>query len=40
MMDKKLVDGFKPDLIWPDMEASEQVGFDNFYEELSKWAVD
>ena len=40
MMDKKLVDNFKTDPIWGDMEDSEQVGFDNFYDELSKWAVE
>ena len=40
MMDKKLVAAFKPDEIWPDMEPSEQVGFDNFYDEISKWAVE
>ena len=40
MMDKKLVNAFKPDEIWPDMEPSEQVGFDNFYDEISKWAVE
>ena len=40
MMDKKLVNAFKPDNIWADVEDSEQVGFDAFYEELSKWAVE
>ena len=40
MMDKKLTNSFKPDLIWTEMEANEQVGFDAFYDELSKWAVD
>ena len=42
MMDKKLVNGFssKVDNIWGEMEDSDQVGFDAFYDELSKWAVD
>lgn len=40
MMDKKLVNGFKPDHIWADVEESEQVGFDSFYDELSKWAIE
>ena len=39
MMDKKLVNAFRPDEIWADTEPSEQVGFDNFYDEIEKWAV-
>ena len=42
MMDKKLVNGFKPEYVqaWSDVEEADQVGFDSFYDELSRWAVD
>ena len=40
LMDRKLIDAFDPEEHWPEMEPSETVGFDAFYETLSKWAVE
>lgn len=40
MMDRKLIESFDPEEHWPEMEANETVGFDAFYDILSKWAVE
>ena len=40
LMDRKLIDAFDPEEHWPEMEPTETVGFDAFYECLSKWAVE
>ena len=39
MMDKKLIENFKPEKYWGNVAKTEQVGFDAFYEQLQKWAV-
>ena len=38
-MEKKLVQNFIPKEHWPEVEANEQIGFDNFYETMAKWGV-
>ena len=40
LMDRKLIESFDPEEHWPEMDPSETVGFDAFYETLSKWAVE
>ena len=39
-MGGKLVNNFKPGQIWPDMQPTYIIGFDHFYDGLSKWAVE
>lgn len=40
LMDRKLIESFDVEEHWPEMDASETVGFDNFYDTLARWAVD
>ena len=39
-MGGKLVANFKPAAIWPDTQPAEIIGFDHFYDQLSKWAIE
>ena len=39
-MDRKLIEAFDPEEHWPEMDPNETVGFDAFYDCLSKWAVE
>ena len=40
LMDRKLIEAFDVEELWPDKEGSETVGFDAFYEKLASWAVE
>ena len=40
LMDRKLIEAFDVEELWPDMAGSETVGFDAFYEKLASWAVE
>lgn len=40
LMDRKLIEAFDVEELWPEMEGSETVGFDAFYDTLSRWAVE
>ena len=42
MMDRKLVKNFRINEVeaWMEMESIVMIGFDNFYDELFKWALD
>ena len=40
LMDRKLVEAFDVEELWPDTNPSDTVGFDHFYIKLSEWAVD
>ena len=40
MMDRKLIQGFLVEEHFGDLENDEQVGFDHFYDTLSKWATE
>ena len=40
LMDRKLIEAFDVEEIWPNMEGSETVGFDAFYQKLESWAVE
>ena len=40
LMDRKLIEAFDVEELWPEVDANETVGFDAFYETLSRWAVD
>ncbi len=40
LMDRKLIEAFDVEELWPEMQGNETVGFDNFYDTLSRWAVE
>ena len=40
MMDRKLIENFPIEELWPGVAPSETIGFDGFYDTLSKWAVE
>ena len=40
LMDRKLIESFDVEEHWPEMPGTETVGFDAFYDTLSKWAVE
>ena len=40
LMDRKLIENFKVEEQWPGVPDTETVGFDAFYDTLSKWAVE
>ena len=40
LMDRKLIEAFNAEEVWPNMGGSETVGFDAFYEKLASWAVE
>ena len=40
LMDRKLIEAFDVEELWPEMEGTETVGFDNFYDKLAGWAVE
>ena len=40
MMDRKLIENFKVEEHWPGVPDNETIGFDGFYDTLSKWAVE
>jgi len=40
LMDRKLIESFDVNEHWPELEATETVGFDAFYDTLSRWAVE
>lgn len=39
-MNRKLIDAFDVEEHWPEVDPNETVGFDAFYDTLSKWAVE
>ena len=40
LMDRKLVEAFDVEELWPDTAPTDTVGFDHFYLKLSDWAVE
>ena len=39
-MDRKLIEAFDVEELWPEVDPNETVGFDVFYDTLSRWAVE
>ena len=40
LMDRKLIESFDVEELWPEVDPNETVGFDQFYDTLSRWAVE
>jgi hypothetical protein len=40
LMDRKLIESFDVEEHWPELQPSETVGFDSFYDTLSRWAIE
>ena len=40
LMDRKLIENFRVEEHWPNIAGTDTVGFDAFYDTLSRWAVD
>jgi len=40
LMDRKLIEAFDVEELWPEVPPNETVGFDGFYDTLSRWAVE
>lgn len=40
LMDRKLIESFDVEEHWPEVDPNETVGFDAFYDILSRWAVE
>ena len=40
LMDRKLIEAFDTEEHWPEVDANETVGFDAFYDVLSRWAIE
>ena len=39
-MDRKLIEAFDVEELWPEVDPNETVGFDAFYDVLGRWAVE
>ena len=40
LMDRKLIEAFDVEELWPEVDPNETIGFDSFYDTLSKWAIE
>lgn len=40
LMDRKLIESFDVEEHWPEVDPNETVGFDAFYDILSRWAIE
>ena len=40
LMDRKLIEAFDVEELWPEVDPNETVGFDAFYDVLGRWAVE